>query len=194
MGCFPGTRIFPPIALSATPGQAWYSPRILGEAERRQLTGGRQPAHIPSLAESREFWRYRDAAPSIPQAVRHCTNLAVIVYANERDHVQAAPDHGHILIQLEGFRQANARFARLNPDRSYVEWLAANRPGSGLALPDNPAGKAFNRGNIGSGLEPAHFPPQLYMQAAVCELADRTHARQWAANLDAVLYPAARRY
>jgi hypothetical protein len=32
------------------------------------------------------------------------------------------------------------------------------------------------------------------MQAAVCELADRTHARQWAANLDAVLYPAARRY
>ena len=179
--------------------KAWYSPRILAEAERRHLVRGQRPDHIPSLPESKEFWHYRDAAPSIPDAVRNCTNLAVIVYANERDHVQAAPDHAHILIQVEGFRQASARFVRLNPDRSYVERIVASRPGSGPTraeqapdrFPDNPAGKAFDRTNIASALEPARFPVQPYMQAAVCELADRTQANQWAANLDAVLYPSA---
>jgi hypothetical protein len=183
--------------------KAWYSPRILGEAERRHLIGGQRPRHVPSVEESREFWRYRDAAPSIPEAVRNCTNLAVIVYANERDHVQAAPDHGHILIQVEGFRQAKARFVRLNPDRSYVERIVSNRPlfGQGFMagpmraqeapdrFPDNPAGKAFDRSNIAMALEPTQFPVGLYMQAAVCELADRAQARHWAPNLDGVLYP-----
>ena len=183
--------------------KAWYSPRILAEAERRHLVGAQRPGHVPSVEESKEFWRYRDAAASIPDAVHNCTNLAVIVYANERDHVQAAPDHGHILIQEEGFRQAKVRFVRLNPDRSYVERVLANRPGlrqgfeaapaeagqDGIRFPDNPAGKAFDRSNITSALEPARLPQQLYMQAAVCELADRTQAKQWGANLDGILYP-----
>ena len=183
--------------------KAWYSPRLLAEAERRHLIAGQRPRHIPSAEESKAFWRYRDAAPSIPEAVRNCTNLAVIVYANEQDHVQAAPDHGHILIQVEGFRQAKARFARLNPDRSYVERIVASRPGSGQSVmanpartqsgrggfPDNPAGKGFDRGNITSALEPARFPQGLYMQAAVCELADRTQMNRWAPDLDRVLYP-----
>jgi hypothetical protein len=183
--------------------KAWYSPRILAEAERRYLIAGQRPPHIPSLEQSKEFWRYRDAAPSIPEAVRNCTNLAVIVYANERDHVQAAPDHGHILIQVEGFRLAKARFLRLNPDRSYVGRIFASRPRPGLGFgaervrpqeeadrfPDNPAGQAFDRGNITSGLEPAQFPLNVYMQAAVCELADRTQARQWVPNLGGVIYP-----
>jgi len=183
--------------------KAWYSPRVLAEAERRHLVTGQRPAHIPSLEQSQTFWRYRDAAPSIPEAVRNCTNLAVIVYANERDHVQAAPDHGHILIQVEGFRLAKARFVRLNPDRSYVERIIAGRPflgpgrladpartqGAPGQFPDNPAGKAFDRNNLTSALEPARFPLGLYMQAAVCELADRTQAGHWAPNLDGVIFP-----
>ncbi len=186
-----------------TGAKAWYSHRILEEAERRHLLSDQRPSHIPSVEQSKEFWRYRDAAPSIPEAVRNCTNLAVIVYANERDHVQATPDHGHILVQVEGFRLAKARFVRLNPDRSYVEQIVASRPslGPGFAagpaqaeespslFPDNPAGTAFDRSNITSGLEPAQFPLHLYMQAAVCELADRTQARQWMPNLDGVIYP-----
>ena len=183
--------------------RAWYSPRLLAEAERRHLITGQQPRHMPGVDVAKAFWRYRDAAPSIPQAVHNCTNLAVIVYANEQDHVQAAPDHGHILIQVEGFRQAKARFVRLNPDRSYVERIVASRPrlGQGFAadqgqaqegrggFPDNPAGKSFDRSNIASALEPARFPLGLYMQAAVSELADRTQAKQWGPNLDGVLYP-----
>jgi hypothetical protein len=38
-------------------------------------------------------------------------------------------------------------------------------------------------------LEPSALPLGLYMQAAVCELADRTHAGNWSPDLDAVLIP-----
>jgi hypothetical protein len=171
--------------------KAWYSPRILAAAEERQLLPATRPAHVPSLAEAREFWRYRDAAPSIPEAVRKCPKLAVIVYANERDHVQADPVHTHILEQVEGFRKAGARFVRLNPDRAYVEWLLRDAPGDRreATFPDNPAGKVWTRANISEGMEPSALPLGLYMQAAVCELADRTHAGNWSANLDAVLFP-----
>lgn len=165
--------------------KAWYSPRILAEAERRKLIAGARPAHIPALAESREFWHWRDAAPSIPAAVRNCPKLAVIVYANERDHVQADPAHTHILEQVEGFRKAGARFIRLNPDRAYVESLAP----SAARFADNPAGKTWTRANIRDGLEPSALPIGVCMQAAVCELADRTHAGKWSPNLNTVLHP-----
>ncbi|MBM3359712.1 MAG: hypothetical protein FJY54_18620 [Betaproteobacteria bacterium] len=176
--------------------KAWYSPRILAEAEKRALIRSDRPSHVPTLAEAREFWSWRDAAPSIPEAVRRCTNLAVIVYANERDHVQADPAHTHILEQAEGFRQAGARFVRLNPDRAYVEHLTASLPPrlrAGVKFPDNPAGKTWTRSNINEGLEPSGLPLGLYMQAAICELADRTQAGNGSANLAAVLFPDAPR-
>jgi hypothetical protein len=58
---------------------------------------------------------------------------------------------------------------------------------------DNPAGKIWTRTNIAEGLEPSVFAQGPYMQAAVCELADRTQAGDWSVNLGAVLYPEAPR-
>ena len=175
--------------------KAWYSPRLLREAERRSLFGKTRPTHIPTAAEAEQFWRDREASAGIREAVRKCPNVAVIVYAGERDHVQVAPDHPHILAQAEGFRQAKAPFVRLNPDRAYVERILQSRPmlraAAGRALADNDAGRAWDRQSIREGLEPAGLPIPLYMQAAVSELADRTQAKHWAANLDAVLYPQA---
>lgn len=171
--------------------KAWYSPRILAEAEKRKLIPGERPRHVPMLAEAKEFWRFRDAAPGIPDAVRNCPDLAVIVYANERDHVQADPAHTHIVEQVEGFRKAGARFVRLNPDSAYVERIIPLGPARKRAarFPDNSAGKTWTRANIVEGLEPAVFPHTLYMQAAVCELADRTQAKVWASDLEAVIFP-----
>lgn len=175
--------------------KAWYSPRLLAEAERRSLVAGDRPAHLPTSAAAREFWSWRDAAPSIPEAVRCCPKLAVIVYANERDHVQADPAHTHILVQVEGFRQAGVRFVRLNPDRAYVERVApaGARPARARAAANNPAGRPWTRANIAEGLEPAALPVGVYMQAAVCELADRTQAGNWSVNLEEVLFPEAPR-
>jgi hypothetical protein len=56
-------------------------------------------------------------------------------------------------------------------------------------FPDNPAGKVWTRANITEGLEPSALPLGLSMQAAACELADRTHAGHWSPDLDAVLIP-----
>ncbi len=197
-GQFSADKDFAARALAADVGEgvkAWYSPRLVREAERRSLFGTR-PDHLPTLAESTGFWRYRDAAGSIPRAVEKCPKLAVIVYANERDHVQAAPDHPHILTQVEGFRQAGARFVRLNPDRCYVERLFEDprpkrRHGTGRRFADNDAGKAYDRHTIRDHLEPVGLPSRVFIQAAVCELADRVQAGNWKGNLDAVLYPAA---
>jgi len=169
----------------------WYSPRVLREAERRHLLGPKRPAHIPSLQEAIAFWEWRDAAPSIPQAVRNCPKLAVIVYANEQDHVQIAPDHPHILIQVEGFRKAGARFVRLNPDRAYVLYvLPKDRPlpeSLRKRIPDNDAGIVWTRDRIRKGLEPRELPMIVSMQAASCELADRVYKNVWKPNLDRVL-------
>ena len=58
-----------------------------------------------------------------------------------------------------------------------------------VRFPDNPAGKSWTRTNIAEGVEPSAFPLGLYMQAAVCELADRTQASDWSPNLATVLCP-----
>jgi hypothetical protein len=198
-GAFTPGKDFPANAFVGDAGtgvKAWYSPRLLAEVDRRRLVSGERPQHLPTLAESREFWRFRDAAPSIPDAVRNCPRAAVLVYANEQDHVQADPAHTHILAQVEGFRQAGVRWVRLNPDRAYVERILPPplRQRLGDVKPaDNPAGQCWDRANIATGLEPAAVPLGLYMQAAVCELADRTQAGNWSADLDAVLFPDAPR-
>ena len=172
--------------------RAWYSPRLVREAESRRLYGEQRPSHVPSVEDSTEYWRWRDAAGAIGNAVRKCPNVAVIVYANERDHVQAAPDHPHILIQVESLRQSGAKFVRLNPDRAYVERILASGslpPGTQeRSFPDNDAGRPWDRQNIRSGLEPAGVPVVVFMQAAVCELADRAIRQDWSQNLNAVLY------
>jgi hypothetical protein len=191
---------FPAHVVVADPGRglrAWYSPRLLQEAKRRALIGKRRPDHIPTLDEAKRFWRDRDAAGSVAQAVNKCRNLAVIVYAGARDHVQVAPDHPHILAQVEGFHRAGARFVRLNPDRSYVEQIVAAGPRpfrqAAVSFADNDAGKAFDRRSIHDALEPEGLPVPRYIQAAVCEAADRVQAGNWRPDLASVLYPDAPR-
>jgi hypothetical protein len=176
--------------------RAWYSPRLVAELEKRELAGASKPAHLPTLAEAREFWAWRDGAPMVANAVSNCAGVAVIVYANERDHVQADPRHTHILVQLEGFQKARGRFVRLNPDRAYVRWAAPGRPWQGLDSEpvDNPAHTGWSAENLHLGLEPVEVRMGICMQAAVCELADRTQAGKWTSDLDAVLYPQAPRF
>ena len=164
----------------------WYSIRLLREAEKRHLYGDSRPAHIPSVEEAIEFWHYRDATGLVPDAIRKIPNLAVIVVANNQDHMQVAPDHPHIRIQVNAFQKAGAHFIRLNPDRAYVEWLMGeSRPG----LVDNDAGILYTRKTILSAICPNEAAHRILHPAAICELADRVHASNFKPNLDRVLYP-----
>jgi len=194
-GKFSDKTDFPANGFVADLGQGarvWYSARLIREADRRAILGKQRPAHVPTLAEATEFWRQREVVGSLGDAVKHCPDVAVIVYAGERDHVQAAPDHPHIIMQMEGWRQAGARFVRLNADRAYVEKILTAGPRfqreASRKLADAEANIAIDRSNITRYLEPADLPINLYMQAAVCELADRVQAKNWSKNLDAVLF------
>jgi len=164
----------------------WYSIRLLREAERRSLFGDSKPAHIPTAEEAVEFWRYRDATGLVPEAVRKITNLAVIIVANEDDHMQVAPDHPHICIQANAFQKAGAHFVRVNPDRAYIQWLVGeSRPG----LVDNDAGTLYSPKTIRAALCPNEAAHRILQVAAMCELADRVQADNFEPNLDRVLFP-----
>lgn len=176
--------------------KAWYSPRILAEAYKRNLIPQPAPSHIPTVEESRNFWLWRDGSYSLPEIGKKLPDLAVIVYANERDHVQAHPMHSHIIEQVEGFRKAGVRFVRLNPDRSYVLIMLPQefKDNQSIEFPDYPAGTVWGKHNITDGLEPSILPAPVYMHAAVCELADRKQSNNWTPNLDAVIYPDIQKY
>ncbi len=164
----------------------WYSVRLLREAEERSLFSDSKPAHIPTVEEAVEFWRYRDATGLVPEAVRKIPNLAVIIVANEDDHMQVAPDHPHIRIQANAFQKAGARFVRVNPDRTYVEWLVGeSRPG----LVDNNAATLYTPKTICAALCPNEAAHRILQVAAICELADRVQADNFEPNLDHVLFP-----
>lgn len=171
------------------PGQGpkfWYSIRLLREAERRNLFADSWPTHIATVAEAKEFWHYRDATGLVPDAIRKIPNLAVIIVANEDDHMQVAPDHPHIRIQANAFQEAGARFVRVNPDRAYVEWLIGeSRPG----LVDNDAGMLYTPKTIRAALCPNEAAHRILQVAAMCELADRVQAGDLRPNLERVLFP-----
>jgi hypothetical protein len=167
--------------------KAWYSVRLMREAEKRDLFGEPRPAHVPTLEEAVEFWRYRDATGLVADAVRKVPDVAVIVVAGETDHVQIAPDHPHIRAQVNAFQKAGAKFIRLNPDRAYVEWLFDRKAPS---VPDNNAGLQYTPKTIQAALCPDRaVPKQLLSPAAMCELADRVQAGNFQPNLDRVLFP-----
>lgn len=180
-------RLQPPVFDVGQGRKAWYSVRLMREAEKRSLFGDPRPAHIPTLDDAIEFWRYRDATGLVAEAVRKIPNLAAIVVAGETDHVQIAPDHPHIRAQVNAFQEAGAKLIRLNPDRAYVEWLF-DREASGL--PDNDAGLPYTAKTISAALCPDRAAPkQLLSPAAMCELADRVQAGNYEPNLDRVLFP-----
>jgi len=167
--------------------RTWYALQLTREAHRRNLFGAPRPPHIPTLEESIEFWRYRDATGLIGDAVRKLPKVAVIVIANETDHVQIAPDHPHISAQVNAFQRAGAKFIRLNPDRSYTEWIVGREA---PAVPDNDAGLAYHASTIAAALCPdGAVPRQLLSPAAMCELADRVQAGNFEANLGQILFP-----
>jgi len=177
----------PPVFDVGQGRKAWYSVRLIREAERRNLFGAPRPVHIPSLDEAIESWRYRDATGLVVDAVRKIPDLAAIVVAGETDHVQIAPDHPHIRAQVNAFQEAGAKLIRLNPDRAYVEWLL-DREAPGL--PDADAGLRYTPKTISAALCPDRAAPkQLLSPAAMCELADRVQARNFEPNLDRVLFP-----
>jgi hypothetical protein len=153
-------------------GKAYYSDWLRKAVETLGVTF---PEHIATVAQTTLFWRYRNAESWIPDAVEANPNLMFMVEAGDQDHVQRAKDHPHILIQYLGFLNAGVRFARVNPDRYYVEKLLGQTfPGAA----DNDGMKTYDHISIRTALQPRGLPvlsSQRSTVAGVCEMADRTY-------------------
>ncbi|NOY06134.1 MAG: T9SS type A sorting domain-containing protein [Chlorobi bacterium] len=187
-----GTDFIPNPLVRETGGgiRAFYSVRVTTAAYDRGLVPSSPPAHIATVQETRDYWRLRNGEYWIDEAVSSIPGLMFLVVASEQDHVQTALDHPHVLIQYEGFRSEGARFVRLNPDRSYVEYI------SGRSVPgavDNDAFAVFDHLSIRTAVEPSGtsgIPTYILVAAAACELADRTSSGNLAPQLDGILLSA----
>lgn len=170
--------------------KAFYSVRATTAAYDRGLVPSPPPPHIATVQETRDYWRLRNGEYWIDEAVSSNPGLMFLVVAAEQDHVQTALDHPHVLIQYEGFRSKGARFVRLNPDRSYVEYI------SGRSVPgavDNDAFAVFDHLSIRTAVEPSGtsgIPTYVLMAAAACELADRTMSGNLSSQLGGILLSA----
>ena len=171
-----------------------YSPMLTRAARDKKVFGSEWPAHIATLEQTQEAWAIRDGVSHIPAVVKNLPDLAVIVFAGAKDHVQSTADHRHILLQYGGFQQAGVRWARLNPDARYVEMVLGKKVPREV---QNPAGAKFDRISIRGAVipEPPDGGPtdQEALTAAACELADRTNKGDWKPTLAALLVPDAPR-
>lgn len=142
--------------------------------------------NMATLAETSQFWSLREAAAQggwWDAVMSHFPDLRAMVLANATDHIQKAGDHPHIKVQLDGWANAGISFLRYNPDEIY--WQAMG----GTEGVDNPASSAYSWDMVISGAQPGGVTnTDMLILAGAAEMADRTHADNWSANLDAVLW------
>lgn len=165
--------------------RAWWSIRVLTEAERRGLIPSNRPVHVPTLSESTAFWQIRDASHQFAAVADRYPELLFTVVASVVDHVQGQVDHPHVLAQYEGLRAVGI-WSRLGCDRAYL--AATGVQGAAQAsAPDNDAGIALDHQSIRTRLDPETVPIGPALRAAASELVDRARAELRSANLDAPL-------
>ncbi len=174
----PGTDFIPtPLTFADLPEntttktKVYYSERLTDYAIAHNLYQGRPPAHLSSLSECENFWYWRNGAQWIKNIVATNPKIRFLVIASEKDHVQTAADHPHILIQYDAFREAKAQFVRINPDASYINLLTTEPLSNPPA--DNNAGARFDHLSIRNALEPETISMTTSVLAAACEMADR---------------------
>ncbi len=151
--------------------KVYYSERLTDYAFTHHLYPASRPFHLSSQSECDNFWYWRNGAKWISSLVAANCGIRFLVIASEKDHVQTAADHPHILIQYDGFKEAGARFVRINPDASYISLLSTSDAGSDCV--DNDAGADFSHLSIRDALEPETISMTTTVLAAACELADR---------------------
>ncbi|MEJ2629567.1 MAG: T9SS type A sorting domain-containing protein [bacterium] len=144
---------------------------------------------ILSLAETHNFWHWRNGEYWIDSTIQKNPQLMFMIVASDTDHVQESPDHPHVIIQYEAFIDAGCRFVRLNPDRSYIEdYLNHSYP----TAVDNEAFLRLERHNMQNLVEPGNSRNNFFNQVTVaaagaCELADRTYYNNVDPQLDTPL-------
>jgi len=149
------------------------------------LNGEDWPADLATPEEAAEWWEFRVTPSRYPTLAEKTPELKVLLLFSEKGHIQPLPDRPQIHQAYDGFQKAAGLWTRLNPDGSYMP--KAKFPG----YRDHPANTepvdwedfddwAYPAVRIGGVLAP---------QAAVAEMADRTHEDDWEPDLSGPLFP-----
>ena len=171
--------------------KTYWSVSLLQNAYILGILPATPPSHVPLLSEAQNFWVWRNGEYWIDSATNKLPQLMFLSVASDTDHVQSALNHPHILIQYELFRTNGARFVRLNPDRSYVEYISGNNNPNAT---DNPGFTPYDNLTIRNAVEPENINTNFLNAAAVCELADRTYTNNLDPNLNSIIISIKRIY
>lgn len=166
----------------------YYSRPVAQALVAQHVITGTWPADIGTPAETAAYyWDMREAVRLYAAALTNIPDLQGMVLASVKDHVQSAPDKPHIHQAYDGFRKAAGLWTRLNPDRVYIQTLDPAAP-SGM-FPDNPANsEPVDWLGVRTWAHPTSSQSaRIVPLAAIAEMADRTRADEWCANLDRVL-------
>lgn len=178
------------LAVPGTAGlQQYVYPLSLTRAAESRGLAKPWPKHLLGSQAAAEFWSSRDASGHFLEATVNRPDLLAMVLGTDRDHVQAAPDHPHILAAYQGWLDAHIRWVRLNPDETYLKAVAGDAASSFL---ETVANLPLTRQTLPTQLVPFERIPRIVlMLAGAAEMADRYHAGTLAPDLDELLYPTA---
>ena len=152
-------------------------------ADGGSLTADSWPTDLATVDEAERVWAVLSSVPRYEAVGELNPDLMVMLVFADRDHVQPALDKPHIHMAFDGFSATAGLWVRLNPDRAYVESLAAEF--AALAS-DNPANtepsnwidaRSWSYGNAAGA-------NQIVPLAAVAEMADRAHGNVMDDDLD----------
>jgi len=147
--------------------------------ENGALTEENWPSDVATPEEAAQVWDFRVTPPRYPSLAEKTPDLKVLLLFCKHGHVQPLPDRPQVHQAYDGFRAAGL-WTRLNPDAAYM--LPAKKfPG----YQDHPANTepqtwaSFDDW----AYEPLPGAAALAAQAAVAEMADRTHEGNWDADI-----------
>jgi len=163
------------------------------------------------------YWSTRVASTGTKRAdaLAKNPNLKIMVMGTAVDHGSQATDHPHIALGYKAWKDAGAKFVRLNPDKSYIEkvvspteacanWdydtaanvlagLGASANATDILFADMVPASSGGSGKLvptscaaASGTKT--ISRDAVIEAMTLEMADRTHDGNWTANLNASLH------
>ncbi len=176
-------KLEPLIYGSGISERAYYSQKIIELGFSLGLIPNPKPFYIPTFQEAKDFWKWRNGEYWMDSISLKRPDILFMITAKNNDHYINSPDHPGILNQYLKFVTNQTNLPRLNPDKSYLEYVMDSvYPG----LPDNACYTPYNRITIRDVLIPDSVDQKLLYAAGACELADRSIRGDFRWQLDSV--------
>jgi len=163
--------------------------------ENGELSESDWPENWATPEQAKMWWKDRSTANQFEKISEYYYSLHIMLVFGRLDHVQTAKDKPHIHQMFEGFHDiAGIGWIKLNPDRSYLEYIynivpnsenVSNRP---LKYAEHPANsQPSNWMDIIRWSVPNTPHVSWAVVAGIVEMADRTQHNNWSEDISSTL-------